>query len=41
MPKFFPGITFETFDTISLISFGNVPPLVSHKTTHLAPLSYA
>ena len=37
--RLFPGIIFETFETISLISFGNVPPLVSHKTTHLAPLS--
>ena len=34
-------IDLETFDTISLISLGKVPPLVSHKTTHLAPLSYA
>ena len=41
MPKFSPGICSETSFTIFVTSCGSVPPLVSHKTIHLAPLSYA
>ena len=41
IPKFLPGITFVTLETISPTSCGRVPPLVSHKTNHLAPWSKA
>ena len=41
IPRFFPGICFVTSSTILETSWGNVPPLVSHNTIHLAPLSYA
>ena len=41
MPKFFPGTNFVTSFIISETSLGNVPPLVSQSTIHLAPLSYA
>ena len=36
MPSFFAGIVFLTSSIIFEISFGNVPPLVSHSTIHLA-----
>ena len=41
MPKFFPGIEFDTLDIISPTSWGNVPPFVSQRTNHFAPSSYA
>ena len=41
IPKFSPGICFVISDTILDTSCGRVPPLVSHKTIHLAPWSYA
>ena len=39
IPKFSPGICSETSFTIFVTSWGSVPPLVSHRTIHLAPLS--
>ena len=39
IPIFFPGITLVTLFIISPTSLGKVPPLVSQRTTHLAPSS--
>jgi hypothetical protein len=39
MPRWLPGTILTTSRTISSISCGSVPPLVSHSTTQRAPAS--
>ena len=41
IPRWSLGIILDISETISLISCGNVPPFVSQRIIHLAPLSYA
>ena len=41
IPRFFPGTYFIMSITISSISWGRAPPLVSHRVIHLAPESTA